>query len=112
MWPNNNFGSNNFGSNSAPTHSGARDNNNNNQSNTNQENYQGGEINQGSENFVHYPHHTAGFPVYPLFPFEYYPPPNSNYFGGYMPNLFHPMPEFENNEFIQASFTNPANPVS
>ncbi|KFZ15045.1 hypothetical protein V501_02901 [Pseudogymnoascus sp. VKM F-4519 (FW-2642)] len=110
MWPNNNFGSNNFGSNSAPTHSGARDNNNNNQSNTNQENYQGGEINQGSEDFVNYPHHTAGFPVYPLFPFEYYPPPNSNYFGGYMPNVFHPMPGFGNNEFIQASFTNPANP--
>ncbi|OAF63197.1 hypothetical protein VC83_00184 [Pseudogymnoascus destructans] len=106
MWSNNNFGSN-----SAPTHNGAQDNNNNNdQSNTNEENYQGSDINQGGGNFVNYPHHTAGFPVYPLFPFEYYPPPNSNYIGNYMPNVFHPMPGFGNNEFIQAYFTNPANP--
>ncbi|OBT73720.1 hypothetical protein VF21_07184 [Pseudogymnoascus sp. 05NY08] len=102
MWPNNNFGGN-----GTPTQNSARDNNN--QSNINQENYEESEINQGSENFVNFPHVT-GFPVYPLYPFEYYPPPNSNYMGSYMPNVFHPMPGFGNNEFIQAAFTNPAHP--
>jgi hypothetical protein len=105
MWSNNSFGSN-----GGPTQNSAGDNNN--QSNINQENFQGSEINQSSENFVNFPHLTAGFPVYPLYPFDYYPPPNSNYIGGYMPNMFQPMPGFGNNEFMQASFINPANPVS
>lgn len=104
MWSNNNFGSN-----CAPTQNSAGDNNN--QSSIDQESYQGSEINQGSENFVNFPHLNAGFPLYPLYPFEYYPSPNSNYIGGYMPNTFQPMSGF-GSEFIQASFTNPANLVS
>lgn len=110
MWSNNNFGSN-----GAPAQDGAQDNNyqnNINQANF-QENYQGSEINLGSsEYFVNFPPLTAGFPAYPLFPFEYYQPPNSNYIGSYMPNMFQQMPGFMNNAFLQTTFTSPANPVS
>lgn len=110
MWSNNNFGSNGA---PAPAQGGAEDNNH--QSNTNQENfqenYQGSVIDQGNDNFVNFPL-TGGFPVYPLFPFEYYQPPNSNYIGSYMPNMFQQMPGFGNNGYLHTAFTNPANSVS
>ncbi|KFY88661.1 hypothetical protein V500_06202 [Pseudogymnoascus sp. VKM F-4518 (FW-2643)] len=108
MWSNNNFGSNSA---PAPAQDGAEDNDH--QSNTNrenfQENYQGSVIDQGNDNFVNFPPLTGGFPVYPLFPFEYYQPPNSSYMGGYMPNMFQQMPGFGNNGYLQTAFTNPAN---
>lgn len=108
MWSNSNFGS--IG---VPDHDGA---DNNHQSSTNQmnfqENYQESEINQGGENFVNFSPITTGFPVYPMFPFEYYQSPDSNYIGSYMPNMYQPMPGFGNNEFLQSAFTNRINPVS
>ncbi|KFX87177.1 hypothetical protein V490_08471 [Pseudogymnoascus sp. VKM F-3557] len=106
MWPNNNFG--NKGS---STQNGGQDNDH--QNNTSAEsfpdNYKESEINQGSASFVSFSSLPSGFPVYPLFPFEYFQPPNSNYMGGYMPNMFQQMPGFVDNGFLQTSFTNPAN---
>lgn len=106
------WSSHNSGSKGIPAQNGAEDNNNQ-SNNTNQvnfqENYQGSEVNVGSENFVNFSPLTAGFPVYPLFPFDYYQPSNSNF---YMPNMFQPIPGFGNTGFIQTAFTNTANPVS
>ncbi|KFY29994.1 hypothetical protein V494_08336 [Pseudogymnoascus sp. VKM F-4513 (FW-928)] len=101
MWPNNNFGS-YF----VPALDSAEDNNC--QSNINQENfqrnYQGTEINQGDESFVNFTSLTAGIPVYPLFPYDYYP----NFMGGYIPNMFPPVSGFGNNAFLETTFPKPA----
>ncbi|KFY05552.1 hypothetical protein V492_08455, partial [Pseudogymnoascus sp. VKM F-4246] len=105
MWPNNNFGS-YF----VPALDSSEDNNC--QSNVNQENfqknYQGSEINQGNENFVNFTPLTAGIPVYPLFPYDYYP----NYMGGYMPNMFPPVSGFGDNAFLETTFPKPADLVA
>ncbi|OBT64496.1 hypothetical protein VE03_05384 [Pseudogymnoascus sp. 23342-1-I1] len=104
------WSSHNSGNKGIPGQNGAQDNSN--QSNTInqvnlQENYQGNEINVGSEYFVNFSPLAAGFPVYPLFPFDYYQPPFSDFMGNYM---FQPMPGFGNNGFMQTAFTNTANP--